>query len=399
MRDVETVKKLPVGVRHLADNLAVPEFDQAALRLKRHILLCGCQKLVYPYWVEKVDKKTGEIKKRTEFRVSICGRQPVDDEVALYQNESAVGYSGVMRCGNVWACPICCAKVMRLRSEQIGQLFDSVHKNRGSAVMITYTAGHSLRDPLLDLMDSFKKAKRTLTQKRQHTHLVANRIGAISATEITYNNKNGWHPHQHDVWFFDTPTPPDCEKLADELFPIWQQSCAKHGLKTIAAYRGHRVGVDVRPAWNASEYLAKFDRERSWSLSAEITAGRLKTSQGGSLTPWALLEDAIIRGHGSQSAKLWIEYLRATKGRAVISLMAARNLLKQHNLPTKLDDFADANKVGEGEVITKITASEFDRAVRAGGLGSLLEAARNQGAKGVFESLRTDMFIPKPIGE
>ena len=243
--------------------------------------------------------------------------------------------------------------------------------------MVTYTAAHSLQDSLANLLDSFKAAKRTLTQLRRYTHLAASRTGAVSATEITYSNNSGWHPHQHDVWFFDTPTPPDSEELADQLFTVWRDAAKKHGLTTLAAYRGHRVGVDVRPAWDASEYLAKFDRERDWSLSAEMTAGRLKTAQGTSMTPWALLEDAIIRGGDSLAAKLWVEYLRATKGKSVISLMPARKLLKAFDLPTTLDDYADANKAGEGDVILKISASEFDRTVRAGGLGSLLEGARN----------------------
>lgn len=243
--------------------------------------------------------------------------------------------------------------------------------------MVTYTAAHNLQDTLANLLDSFKAAKRTLTQLKRYTHLAASRTGSVSATEITYSATSGWHPHQHDVWFFDTPTPPPSDQLADELFPAWRDAAKKYGLTTLAAYRGHRVGVDVRPAWDASEYLAKFDRERDWSLSAEMTAGRLKTAQGTSMTPWALLEDAIIRGSDSPAARLWIEYLRATKGKSVISLMPARKLLKQFELPTTLDDYADANRAGEGQVISKISAADFSRTVRAGGLGSLLEAARN----------------------
>lgn len=41
--------------------------------------------------------------------------------------------------------------------------------------------------------------------------------------------------------------------------------------------------------------LTKFDRERSWDLPSEMTAGRMKIGRGQSLTPWALLEEAIIR--------------------------------------------------------------------------------------------------------
>jgi hypothetical protein len=286
---------------------------------------------------------------------------------------------------------------MRRRAEQIGAIFDAVHQKGGSAVMVTYTAAHVIGDKLPDLLGALKSAKRTLTQSRVYRHLTATRTGAVSATEITYNTRNGWHPHQHDVWFFDGPAL-NADQLADDLFPAWRDAAAKHGLTTLAAYRGHRVGVDVRPAWDASEYLAKFDRERDWSLVAEITAGRLKSSQGQSMTPWALLEDAIIRGKDSPAAALWIEYLRATKGKVVVSLMPARDLLKSFGMPTKLDDFADANDAGVGEVMGTISASSFDRVVRCGGLGRLLEAARQGGLSGIDRVLQSE-FFSKPAEE
>jgi hypothetical protein len=384
--DADYVRSLPVGVRHVGDNLAVPALDPQAIRMRRHILLAGCQDLVYPFWREAIDRDSGEISKKSEFRVSVCCRNPVDDKVRIYQNDEAVGYSGLMRCGNVWGCPICCAKVMRRRASQISNLFEAVHKGGGSAVMVTFTASHQLWDKLMHTLEAFKSAKRTLTQSRPYRDLALGRSGTVSATEITYSPKNGWHPHQHDVWFFDGLAP-DCDYLADRLFEAWSAAAEKNVLSTQASYRGRRIGVDVRPSWDASEYLAKFDRERDWSLSSEITAGRLKTSQGKSMTPWALLEDAIIRGMDSPAANLWVEYLRATKGKAVISLKGAKDLLERHFMPTTLNDLADANKAGEGEVIATVSAANFDRIVRNGSLGRLLEAARSGGLAEVHQLL------------
>lgn len=242
--------------------------------------------------------------------------------------------------------------------------------------MVTYTAGHSNSEPLEKLLAGIKAAKRTLTQGRIYRHLAAARIGAVSATEITYG-VSGWHPHQHDAWFFDGPTP-NADDLADQLFIGWRDALSKEGMSAMASYKGRRIGVDVRAAWDASEYLAKFDRERTWSLANEMTEGRSKRGRGAAhCTPWDLLEDAIIRGKDSPAAALWIEYLRATKGRAVVSLMPAAKLLKELGMPTRLDDFIDANSAGIGEVIGTVSELYFDRIAREGGLGSLLEAARN----------------------
>lgn len=91
MRDADFCRSLPVGVRHLGDGVAVPAPAPEARRVRRFLLLHGCQDLVYPFWRERVDAQTGEIKRRSEFRVSVCGREAVGDEVRVYRQGSAVG--------------------------------------------------------------------------------------------------------------------------------------------------------------------------------------------------------------------------------------------------------------------------------------------------------------------
>jgi hypothetical protein len=247
--------------------------------------------------------------------------------------------------------------------------------------MITYTAAHGLGDPLAELLTAFKAAQRRLSQAKQYRALVRDRPGQVVATEIKYSDRNGWHPHQHQAWFYPMPMPDEVvEDLAASLFPMWQRAAEAEGLHTEEFYRGRRIGVDVRRAWDASEYLAKFDRERDWSLSAEMTAGRLKLGGSGSMTPWSILEQAIISGKDSSAAELWIEYLRATKGKACISLKGAKALCEEIGLPINIDDYADANQAGDESItIGTLSAGSFDRVVRHGGLGRLLEAARKGG--------------------
>lgn len=387
MRDWDFVRSQPVGVRHLGDGIAVPSPSDAARRVRRYLLLSGAQELTYPYWSDRVDRDTGEITKRSEFRLAICGREPVADEVRIYRHGPTVGYGGLMRCGNVWGCVVCSAKVLRRRAEQIGALFQAVHASGGSAVMVTFTAGHKREDRLIDLLTQIKTALRRMSQSRGYRDVVSDRSGMVVAAEITWGERNGWHPHSHQAWFFPFCPSPDCDRLADLLFPLWQKACAGVGLETREFFRGRRVGVDVRPAWDASEYLAKFDRERDWDLPSEMTAGRMKVGRASSLTPWGLLEDAILRGRDSPAAELWIEYLRATKGYECVSLRGARALLVDHGLPTTYDDWVDANAPGEGQVLGTLSARSFDRVVRQGGLGQLLEAARSAGLPGIAKEL------------
>lgn len=397
MRDAEYVRSLPVGVRHVGHNVAVPVLDPAALRVRRHILLAGAQDICYPFWLDRTDPSTGEIRRRSEFQIQVCGRVPVADAVRVYRNGPTVSVSGAMRCGNLWGCPFCAAKVMRLRSDQIAEIFAHHQAAGGYVLMVTYTAAHSLADPLTRLMTGFKAAQARLGRDWSYRRLAAERVGLVVATEITYGTSHGWHVHQHQCWFMAARQVVDCDDYARRLFPLWRRVCEREGLATrewsVATPRrpARRVGVDIRLAWDASEYLTKFDRERTWSLSAEMTAGRLKTSAGkqDSFTPWEILEDAILRGRDSQAAKLWLEYLRATKGKYVISLIGCRDLLKAFGLPTSIDDFADANAPGDGEVIGSVSADAFDRVVRAGGLGRLLEAARAGGLSGLDAELQS----------
>ena len=392
MLDFVYARSLPVGVRHVGDNLAVPALDDCAARMARQIFLAGQQSLVFPFKVERINLETGEIKKKSEFRVSVCGRHSTSSEgVKIYRNESAVGFSGVMRCGNVWACPICAAKVMRLQGERISQIFEKVHELGGCAFLVTFTASHTLLSKLATQLDNFKSAKRHLTSDRSYRRLTETRLGSISATEITYSSKSGWHPHQHDAWFFDSDSKSiEAELLAEELFPLWKKSCEKFELETLEFYKARRIGVDVRPSWNAAEYLTKFSKERDWSLSSEMTAGRLKLSKGSSLTPWAILEDAIIRGKDSHSFKLWLEYLRATKGKNIVSLKGCTKLLRELELPTSFDDFKDANRPGEGSIVATLSPDFFDQVVRMGGLGRILEAARKGGLSEVDRVFQTE---------
>ncbi|MDO6387649.1 hypothetical protein [Uliginosibacterium sp. 31-12] len=386
LADLRFVETLPVGVRHIRDGVAIPAPSEAALRVYRYILLQGSQDLLYPFWRDVVDRDTGEITgKRSEFRVSVCGRTALEYDVPVYRNaKGGVGIGGVLRCGNVWGCVFCCAKVMRRRAEQIGALFEAVHAEGGGAVMVTFTCAHRLDDSLALMLEKFKSAQRTLSQSRQFRALAESRSGACVATEIKWSPRNGWHPHQHQAWFFPRPLSSDeTELLSASLFPVWQSALLKHGLDCREFFKDRRVGVDVRPAWDASEYLAKFDRERDWSLSAEMTAGRLKTGGSQSLTPWAILEDAIQRGRESQAFTLWLEYLRATKGKSCISMKAAAPLLRRFDLPVTFDDIEDANAQGESAIITRVGRVEFENIVKAGGMGKFLEAARSGGAEAV----------------
>lgn len=67
-----------------------------------------------------------------------------------------------------WLANVCRSTwVMRVRGEQIGALFKAVHAAKGGALMVTFTAGHSVDQKLEFLLDAVKKASRIALARRR----------------------------------------------------------------------------------------------------------------------------------------------------------------------------------------------------------------------------------------
>ena len=109
--------------------------------------------------------------------------------------------------------------------------------------------------------------------------------GRIVATEVTWGQDNGWHPHYHMILFFDHEI--NHQGLQSFLALQWQDACIKAGLKAPDLIHG----VDVRNGTYAAEYVSK------WGLEEEVTKGHLKKGLNGSLTPFDLLRGASTNNH------------------------------------------------------------------------------------------------------
>lgn len=80
-------------------------------------------------------------------RLRLCGRYPVAEasEVYIAQNrEGKCSFSGLIRCGSVWACPDCATTKSFERSEKVEHLlerfYNAHHLNR--AYFLTLTMRH-----------------------------------------------------------------------------------------------------------------------------------------------------------------------------------------------------------------------------------------------------------------
>lgn len=226
-------------------------------------------------------------------------------------------YAGACICGSVWVCPVCSARISELRRAEIAAAHAVHAAAGGTALMLTLTVPHDLDDELRALLGRRRKAGnqglagalKRLRDDRIFKCVVERlgRVGFIRATEIT-RGRSGWHPHYHELWL---TTCEENDKLRvpaqRELLRAWKRACRNSGLDV-----PNQHGVDLRWAWDASEYLAKIGHEQTWGTARELATAGTKRGRSGSRNPWQLLRDA---GDGDvPSRALFGEFAQSTLG-------------------------------------------------------------------------------------
>lgn len=209
--------------------------------------------------------------------------------VTLFYNveREQANFGNLQRCYSVWNCPICSMTITEGRRTELQQGLANWTDTGGHAYLVTFTNSHHRGDDLDQLLTGQKKAFVKFWQKTKVTEMLK-RLGykgRIVATEITWGEQNGWHPHYHMIFFFDHEINP--QGLQTFLALQWQEACIKAKLKAPDLIHG----VDVRNGTYAAQYVSK------WGLEEEVTKGHLKKGLNGSLTPFDLLRGASTNNH------------------------------------------------------------------------------------------------------
>lgn len=251
--------------------------------------------------------------------------RPVSNSGVTVGTSSGVGsVAGVVRCASVHVCPVCAPKIRNGRAQEINEAGLKHLGNGGGMLFVTLTVPHSRLDRLSVLLDAVGEAWKGVTRSRfwrdlgeDEGLLIPERspaVGVIRSTEITHG-VNGWHPHLHNLLFFDLPvTPTFVEWFTERLREEWAHQVVRSGL----GVPSDAHGVDVRlvdSVDNLSTYVAGVDGSR---FDLELARGDLKHSRRvGSRTPFGILSDLVEFGDTADRG-LWWEYEAATKGRTVI---------------------------------------------------------------------------------
>jgi hypothetical protein len=291
-------------------------------------------------------------------RVCMCCSAPVPDETITInraEDNSSAAYAGLVKCGNVWACPVCAAKISEQRREELQQAVHAAKRQGWQVVMMTNTVSHHRGQSISEVLSLFKRSWRQFTAGRWRDDFYeGNAIkGSIRALETTHG-WNGWHIHTHTLLFCDVPF--IAEKMEEDAAERWAH-CVKyqggnasveHGL-TITQHDGEVEAYVTKFGKLPEDIDEKLARDgQGWDEAAELAKASSKKAKKGGRTPWALLADA--NEGDKEAAYLFREYVRAMKG--------ARQLVWSNGLR---DLLLAEEEQGDGEIAEQVPSVVVDR--------------------------------------
>jgi len=283
-------------------------------------------------------KKGGEW--REQSRTCWCCRslKRESGSVSVYRNEDGSGttLTGLNRCGNIWTCPVCAAKVAEHRRAELSAGLVSHLNAGGAAYLVTLTFPHEADHAMTELLERFTNARQRLQNSRAWKGIMkdAGRIGSVSSLEVTISEENGWHPHLHLLVFADPQGFGEGETAASNgdldspairsLKVAWCNLLLKTGLGGNAQINDMLAhALNVRGGNQAAEYIAKYGRDERWGQSSEMTRHYNKQGAAGELdgllhfTPFQLLTWA---GSGDEWAqRKFLEYATAIEGKRAVT--------------------------------------------------------------------------------
>jgi hypothetical protein len=283
-------------------------------------------------------------------------------------------------CGSVWHCPICATKISEKRRRQLARLVTAHLATGGSVWMTTYTVSHKKYTSLEQLLNDFLEARRKMRQGRRGMGLRScfGVVGTVSVLEVTYSDRNGWHPHVHELVFSDqADMNPDAYDQAARA--AWKSAAAAFGLRMNA----HGFQID-RTFGAVQDYIAKFGHEPEqklpWGVESEMVKGHIKQARNDDgATPFALLRAAT---DGLTWAEpLWQEYCSVFKGKKQLNFSSGLKKLYgiEDDTDVEIAESEDGEAVDAPLTLVEVSPDQWDQVVEArtrGGLYELLQQGR-----------------------
>ena len=303
--------------------------------------------------------------KKQDFRVCNCGKLRIDKElpvdVRYDADKNRASFGNLQYCGSVWTCPDCSKKVSLAKKELVAQAVTSANAKGLHVAMLTLTIPHYLGDDLKELLAKMKKAKNYLFTNRNSREWFADQfpiVGEITATEVKYSDRNGFHPHLHILLFLDREyKKEDIQRIEGEIYDFWAEKCVKRGLGKPSRKHGVDLKMEKTGEQTFASYIAK------WGLASELTQSHMKIGKRNmqSLTMWEVLELSQMEASTSDKySYIFRTYAKAFKGaRQIRASNGLLELLGLKNIEED-EDLANQKEEESSQVYDAISLSDQD---------------------------------------
>lgn len=324
----------------------------------------------------------------TVERCKSCGWEPLGQAVVLKAGtvggRPSAGFGGLERCGRIWLCPECSAKIRLRRGEEVAEGISRHLDNDGGAYFWTVAIPHEYGDKLLvvfailaDLIAKVKAGRRWQNEKKRYGIL-----GDIRAIEVTHG-LNGWHPHAHILIVTD-------RVLSFEEWCAWASSLDKRVGETLLKLGWNPGLPGIRstmiPVDKGAGLAAYITKVQEKGLGNEMARADLKNGRKGGRTPFQILGDFSETGL-VDDLELWWEFEKATAGRNAIRWSKGLRALLLPDVEKQTDEEIAAEE-HDGEVIAHITMPVWARIRRDPDIRLACEfAAAKDGWEGLLRTL------------
>jgi len=309
----------------------------------------------YRKQTQQLKERAGQIlytpnSKKQDFRVCNCGKLRIDKEmpvdVRYDSDKNRASFGNLQYCGSVWTCPDCSKKVSLAKKELVAEAVTSANAKGMHVAMLTLTIPHYLGDDLKDLLTKMKKAKNYLFTNRNSREWFADQfpiVGEITATEVKYSDRNGFHPHLHILLFLNREyQKEDIQRIENDIYEFWAEKCVKQGLGMPSRKHGIDLKMEKTGEKTFASYIAK------WGLASELTQSHMKIGNKNmsSLTMWEVLDLAQMETSTSDKySRIFRTYARAFKGarqirpsNGLLELLGLKNIEEDEDLANEKEE-------------------------------------------------------------
>lgn len=209
------------------------------------------------------------------------------------------------------SCPYCSCKLGKNRLEDLEDGIKSFMTlfSMGTIAMMVLTFSHCASDVLFDIGFRFAEAKKLFFRQRGVNEILHSLgiVGRVTAPETTWSILNGFHPHEHILFFFEASVSDEkLEEYRHLLASYWVSACRTFGLNTDSERFYFKRGISS----NLTEYVTKCAREVTLSdCKKAVKVGNVER-----YTPFQLAS-AFEQTKDSIYAEKFKEYALFVKGR------------------------------------------------------------------------------------